>query len=394
MLGTGRNLVAPLHICISLGVDISPLTKTLNFLWERKELISVIRLVEIFNSDNLYSKPRCHVVARAFLISENTIPIDMLLYKFKVMWSISLVHQTFMLWWAWKPHWLALSRPLSSACLWTNFRITFSTSLPVVDKRLIGHKFCGILGSLLGCGNVIYFASFQAFRKWDSRRQWLNKCVRCTSCFLGRCLRHSLEIPSSPQAFLNFNVCMSHDLTFPHRVSSADASRAWTLVSIYCSWFLSHRSWDLNWFSKQSTVVLAFWFRCYVIPKGPSVHPFSWDFTIGKTVLLITFWHGPHRKHCYPLLLWKHACLWSCYSVMPVSAGFSSCLEKICHNMNSHVTHILMENVEGILTVFPVRDHSYLSADWLFGITKKLLCKKSFHYLYEISWVTPRNGYS
>jgi hypothetical protein len=45
--------------------------------------------------------------------------------------------------------------------------------------------------------------------------------------------------------------------------------------------------------------------------------------------------------------------------------------------MNSHVTHILMENVEGILTVFPVRDHSYLSADWLFGRTKNILCKKA-----------------
>jgi hypothetical protein len=36
-----------------------------------------------------------------------------------------------------------------------------------------------------------------------------------------------------------------------------------------------------------------------------------------------------------------------------------------CQYMNSHVTHILMENVEGILIVFPVRDHSYFSADYL-----------------------------
>jgi hypothetical protein len=34
----------------------------------KKELISLIRLIENFNSDNLYSKPRCHVVSEAFSI--------------------------------------------------------------------------------------------------------------------------------------------------------------------------------------------------------------------------------------------------------------------------------------------------------------------------------------
>jgi hypothetical protein len=42
------------------------------------------------------------------------------------------------------------------------FWMTFSNSFPVVDKRLIGHKFCGNLGSLPGFGKVINFASFQA----------------------------------------------------------------------------------------------------------------------------------------------------------------------------------------------------------------------------------------
>jgi hypothetical protein len=41
------------------------------------------------------------------------------------------------------------------------------------------------------------------------------------------------------------------------------------LVSTCCSWFSSHRSWDVNWFSKQSTVALAYPFRWYVIPRGP-----------------------------------------------------------------------------------------------------------------------------
>jgi hypothetical protein len=117
------------------------------------------------------------------------------------------------------------------------------------------------------------FALFQGVEKWDSRVQWLNKCVRCTSDILGRCLRHSFRIPSSPQAFLNFNefanLCMSHGLTFTNGVAYMDASRAWTVVSICRSWFSSHRSWDVNWFSRQSAITLAFSFRWYVILRGP-----------------------------------------------------------------------------------------------------------------------------
>jgi hypothetical protein len=73
MWGTERNLVAPL-----LGVDISPSTETLNFLWERKEPISLIRLIKKCNLDNLYSKLRCHVVPKAFSISKNTATVDIL----------------------------------------------------------------------------------------------------------------------------------------------------------------------------------------------------------------------------------------------------------------------------------------------------------------------------
>jgi hypothetical protein len=41
----------------------------------------------------------------------------------------TLKHWSVMLWWERKPNWLALCRPLSSVCLWSIFRITFSTSL-------------------------------------------------------------------------------------------------------------------------------------------------------------------------------------------------------------------------------------------------------------------------
>jgi hypothetical protein len=64
--------------CISLGVDISPSTETLNFLCERKELISFTRLIGNFGLGNLYSKPRCHVVSKAFSISKNTAAVDII----------------------------------------------------------------------------------------------------------------------------------------------------------------------------------------------------------------------------------------------------------------------------------------------------------------------------
>jgi hypothetical protein len=70
--------------CIFLGVNMSPPIEALNFLSERKELMSLIRLSENFNFDNLYNKPRCYVVSEAFPISENTATVDMLLLKFKV----------------------------------------------------------------------------------------------------------------------------------------------------------------------------------------------------------------------------------------------------------------------------------------------------------------------
>jgi hypothetical protein len=52
--------------CMYLGVYISPSPDTLNFRCERKWLISLIKQVENFNLDNLWSKPGCHVVSKSF----------------------------------------------------------------------------------------------------------------------------------------------------------------------------------------------------------------------------------------------------------------------------------------------------------------------------------------
>jgi hypothetical protein len=143
------------------------------------------------------------------------------------------IHCSNVLWQEQKRNWLPLSGHLSWTCLWTIFRITFSNSLPVVHNRLIWHKFWGNFGSLPGFSNILTCSFIQDFGKWDSQRQWLNKCVRCTSCLLEMCLRHSFGIPSSLQALLNFNeftnLCMPQGLTFPTGVSATDARRAWTL---------------------------------------------------------------------------------------------------------------------------------------------------------------------
>jgi uncharacterized Zn-finger protein len=94
---------------VSLGVENSPSTKTSHFLSVRKEAITLIRLVENSDYDDLYSSPQCHVVSKAFSMSKNTAAIDILLLKFRVTWSASLIHWNIILWSAWKPTWLAFS---------------------------------------------------------------------------------------------------------------------------------------------------------------------------------------------------------------------------------------------------------------------------------------------
>jgi hypothetical protein len=62
-----------------------PFTKTLSFHCERKELMSLLKLVKNPNLSKLYSKPGCHMVSKAFSMSKNTMAIDILLLKLRVM---------------------------------------------------------------------------------------------------------------------------------------------------------------------------------------------------------------------------------------------------------------------------------------------------------------------
>jgi hypothetical protein len=146
-------------------------------------------------------------------MSKNTAAVEIMVLKFRVTWSLSVV-----LWRARSPNWFAFSMLLTTRWLCFSFWITFLKSLPVVDRSLIGRKFWGNFESLPCFGKAVTFVSFQAAGTYESLKQWLNKWVRWTSGLLGKCLRHSLGISSSPQAFYNFRVriisCTSQGLTF------------------------------------------------------------------------------------------------------------------------------------------------------------------------------------
>jgi hypothetical protein len=189
--------------------------------------MSFMKFAEKCNFDNMYSNPECHVVSKTFSISNNTAALVILLLKFSVTLSVSLMYWSVVLWCAQKPNWLAFSKLFSSTSVWTIFYMTSSESLPIVDRMLIGLKFCGNFGSLLGFGKVITFASFHD----DNRKQWLNKCVRWTSGVLGRCLRHSFGMISIPQAFLKFRECIKFCTSQGLTLSWGLLTSVWTLVS-------------------------------------------------------------------------------------------------------------------------------------------------------------------
>jgi hypothetical protein len=205
---------------------------------------SLTRLVQNCNSDSLYSRPGCHVVSTVFSMSKNTAAVDILLLEFRETWSVSLIHASVVLWRARKPNWPAFSKFVSSMCLWIILRINFSKSLPVVDRRLIWRKFCVNFGFLPGFGRAIILASFQDAGKWQSRRQWLNKCFMWTRDLLGRCLRHSFVMPSIPQALPTFRDRRSFEKSRGRNLtegfSSTVVSRAWTRASTRRSWSASH----------------------------------------------------------------------------------------------------------------------------------------------------------
>jgi hypothetical protein len=143
--------------------------------------------------------------AEGFLNIRNTASVDILLLKFRATCFPSFIHWTVVQWSVRKTNWLAFTKFFSSVCFWIILKTNFWNTFSIMDKRLIGHKFGGNLGSMPGFGRVMIFASFQGVGKCWSRRQRLNKLVKCTRGLLGRCRKHSFEIPSKPQALTQLN---------------------------------------------------------------------------------------------------------------------------------------------------------------------------------------------
>jgi hypothetical protein len=140
----------------SLGMGISHSMENLIFFLRKRELISLIKLVE-----NLYSKPCCHTVWKVYSISKNAAAIGISLLKLKVTWSFSFVYCSVVLWFARNPNWLALSNFLPLMCLWVILRKASSESLPLIYNNLTERRIVVDLWSLPGFVKVIIFASFQ-----------------------------------------------------------------------------------------------------------------------------------------------------------------------------------------------------------------------------------------
>jgi hypothetical protein len=141
-----------------------------------------------------------------------------------------------------------------------------------------------------------------------------NKCVRYTSGLLGMCLRHSVRILSIPQVFHSFNdfikICISQGLTLPEGVLSASSCSAWTLASTRYLWFSSHKSCSVNWFSKQSSIMVDFTRGWYLRTKGSWIAIGAFDpsllmkdFAIGHIawgVTSVPYFHFPPFKCLTP----------------------------------------------------------------------------------------------
>jgi hypothetical protein len=177
----------------------------------------------------------------------------------------------------------------------------------IMDRRLTGHRFWGNLGSLPS------YTSFQGCGKWDSWKQWLNKCMIWTNGLLGRCLRHSFGMQQNHRTCLVlvsisvFRYCLT--LLWGNWCLQSEAVLA--LASTHGAWVLSHTSWGVNSFSKQSAIALAFSSRWYWRPRGPWIavgaHDPTWfkrDLATGQIPWGVTLQLPTFVSHCLSAFLW------------------------------------------------------------------------------------------
>jgi hypothetical protein len=139
-----------------------------------KETNSLIRLVENSNSDNLYSRPECHVVSKTFSIPKKTAGVYILLLQFRVAWSTSLIHWSAVLWSAPKPNRLAFSKFPTSVCFWIVLKIIFIS--PRVGPRRKHHlqQFCSsvYIHCLATAASIRILRMLHAVVKGDLLSRW------------------------------------------------------------------------------------------------------------------------------------------------------------------------------------------------------------------------------
>jgi hypothetical protein len=156
-------------------------------------------LVEKSNSDNLYSKPECHVVSKAFQISKNTAPVDILFFKFR--WrdppaSYIEVSYCDLLWSQTELHLVSFFHQ----CVLDGSKIAISNNLPVVEKEADWTKVWGKSGIFAGFRQSYNFCFLPTRRcqEMSKPKAVSKKNVICTRGLLGRCRRHSFGKPSRP----------------------------------------------------------------------------------------------------------------------------------------------------------------------------------------------------
>lgn len=77
-----RTLLCGTPDCISVRLQISPATVTLNILFDIKKLIFLTVLTKEFYFSKLYNKGGCYAVSKDFSISANTATVERLLLNF------------------------------------------------------------------------------------------------------------------------------------------------------------------------------------------------------------------------------------------------------------------------------------------------------------------------
>jgi hypothetical protein len=204
------------------------------------------------------------------------------------------------------------------------FQNGFLEQVARLGKRLIKRKFWGNLCILENMSEHVV-------------RYCEDKCVRCSSDFLARYLRHSLRMLSIPKAFLTsktlFIFVRHRILHFQRGCLHTASSRTWTPGSTHHSCLPSHRNWagKTRQWNKRGQRVRGLrvnkWRHCSLIVVRPCLQlrpSFSLRFTrtdwssffrnVGKylpdyttsqpeRVLIVIFlevtWHYNQRRTCY-----------------------------------------------------------------------------------------------